>query len=289
MTAEFPADGDLPPFVVIGPPVPQRPVLLTVPHAGRAYRADLLAAARVPLAVLRRLEDRRADLLIKSAIEQGFTVVIAHAPRAAIDLNRAEQDCEPAALAAPVSGLRPSNRARAGLGLIPTRLAPEGNLWRDSLPLAELQRRLTTIHRPYHLCVAELLAGMRARWGRAALIDVHSMPTPVDPVDCVLGDRYGLTASAAFADHLLAVAEGHGFTAARNHPYAGAYGIERHAHRASGSAAIQLEVARHLYLCADGAMDDDGTVRVQAMVAAMADAAEAALTSGAAPFAIAAE
>jgi N-formylglutamate amidohydrolase len=278
-----------PPFLLQGPPQPSRPVLISVPHAGRNYSAALIAAARVPLAVLRRLEDSRADLLAESAIAEGYSAVIASAPRALIDLNRAEEDCDPLAIAAAVPGLRPSRRARGGLGLIPTRLGTDGALWRVPISAAELEHRLANIHRPYHQAIAQQLTEMRRIWGAAVLIDLHSMPTPADPVDIVIGDRYGLTASSELVDHLLALAEGLGFSAARNHPYAGAFSIEHHAHRPSDSAAIQLEIARHLYLDDAGAIDQAGCARVQSLVVAMAEAAEASVAGPGTLLPIAAE
>jgi N-formylglutamate amidohydrolase len=37
-----------PPFMRFGPEAPAIPVVLSVPHAGRAYSDELLGAARVP-------------------------------------------------------------------------------------------------------------------------------------------------------------------------------------------------------------------------------------------------
>ncbi len=37
-----------PPFLRLGPETPASPLVLSVPHAGRAYSAALLAAARLP-------------------------------------------------------------------------------------------------------------------------------------------------------------------------------------------------------------------------------------------------
>jgi N-formylglutamate amidohydrolase len=258
-------------FQTAGAWPPLRPVLLSVPHAGRDYSAALIASARVPLAALRRLEDHRADSLVAGAVLAGFSAVIATAPRAEIDLNRAEWDCDPLALAETPAGLRPSQRARGGLGLIPTRLAGEGDLWRDPLTLSEFTRRVSEIHRPYHGAIGAALRTVHDYLGAATLLDIHSMPTPADPVDIVFGDRFGLTADARLVDALMATAEGHGFQAARNHPYAGAHSIERHARRSVGISAVQVEVARHCYLDADGRIDTAGQARCSVLVRALAE------------------
>ena len=55
-------------FTVYNMDVPNIPVLLSVPHAGREYPPELLANLRVSPAELLRLEDRYADRLIQPAI-----------------------------------------------------------------------------------------------------------------------------------------------------------------------------------------------------------------------------
>ncbi len=274
-----------PPFRIVGPQPPVRPVLLAVPHAGRGYSADLIAAARVPLSVLRRLEDTRADLLIDAAVAAGFTAIIADVPRALIDLNRAETDMDPLAIAGHMQGLRPSQRARAGLGLLPHRLAPEGDLWRLRPDPAELLRRITAVHQPWHRAIDGLLAAIRAQYGAATFLDVHSMPMPADGTEAALGDRYGRTARGEFVDRLLAVAEGRGLHARRNHPYAGAFGIERHATADGQVQAVQLEIARPLYLDMAGQPERTGLARMQATLRALAEAAAGAIAQPAMPIA----
>jgi hypothetical protein len=61
-----------------------------------------------------------------------------------------------------------TQRARAGLGLIPTRLAGFGALWRSPIDEAELERRLARVHRPYHAALATGLATLAAAMERRA-------------------------------------------------------------------------------------------------------------------------
>ena len=66
------------------------PVLVAVPHAGRTYPPSLLARMRDPARAGMRLEDRYADLLARRIVQEtGAALIVAHAPRAMIDLNRA--------------------------------------------------------------------------------------------------------------------------------------------------------------------------------------------------------
>ena len=93
--------------------------------------ADLLARSRFGRASLERLEDPFVDQLVAGAIDRGVGAVIARAPRAMIDVNRALDELAPAAIAGR-RGDPPTARARAGLGVIPTRLAGVGELWRGA-------------------------------------------------------------------------------------------------------------------------------------------------------------
>src|SRR4051812_49753060 len=70
------------PFFRIGPERPVSPVVLSIPHAGRDYRPELLRAARLPQAALETLEDRLVDRLVWAATPDGATAFGPPAPRA---------------------------------------------------------------------------------------------------------------------------------------------------------------------------------------------------------------
>jgi len=88
-------DSPTQPFRRLGADRPSIPIVLSVPHAGRAYSPALLAASRLPRAVIEQLEDRFVDRLTWRAVEAGAGAVIAEAPRAEIDLNRDERELSP--------------------------------------------------------------------------------------------------------------------------------------------------------------------------------------------------
>lgn len=235
------------------------PVFIAVPHAGRTYPRSLLAAMRDPGRVGIRLEDRHADrLACEIARETGAGLLVAHAPRAMIDLNRApeEMDWEMLAEGRPDdSGLsRTSRRARGGLGLVPRRLPGLGEIWKQRITREDLQRRLNDVHVPYHDALSVELQALRDRWGQALLIDLHSMPPlPTDRLrrptaEFVIGDRFGSSCSGALCaaafDHFAAL----GRRVAHNRPYAGGYVLDRHANPGNGTHAMQIEVCRAAYL-----------------------------------------
>lgn len=263
-----------------GPEIPVHPVILSIPHAGRSYDPDLLAAARVRPEVLRRLEDRWADLLAAMLIERGYSVLVARAPRAMIDLNRHEREIDPGMVKGlpRETALRTSHKLRGGLGLIPRRLPGVAELWRTPLPWEEVERRIETVHRPYHRALDALLNAARETHGHAILVDLHSMP-PLPPPGAgqmtpalVLGDRFGRSASGrlmALADD---VAAGLGFVVAQNHPYAGDHMIERHGRPDHAIHAMQVEVDRAFYLDMGLDAPGPGLARMQGLVSAMVEA-----------------
>ena len=100
-------------FERLGPREPETALVCAVPHGGRIYPAALLGVSAVPQAILEQLEDRHADLLIARAIAIGAVAVVARAARAWIDLNRGEEDLDPALREPPGSGPPPTARARS--------------------------------------------------------------------------------------------------------------------------------------------------------------------------------
>ena len=262
------------PFTLVAPRQPRWPVVITVPHAGRHYPPHLRDAARVSMAVLERLEDRYADVLASAASAAGFTTLIANSARALIDLNRAEDEWDGQIVVGTTPPPNPNQRVRAGLGLVPVRLHPQGELWRQRIDAAELERRLAAIHRPWHDRVATLLDSARAEFGGAVLIDLHSMPTqPGAAPQMVVGDRYGLTASSQLVDRLLALGEGEGLRVARNSPYAGAHSIQRHGRPLAGIEAVQIEFDRALYLGSAHRPAPAGAERIARLVLKLAEVA----------------
>ena len=238
---------------------PGGPVLLSVPHSGRDYDDALVNALRVPLASVRPLEDRFVDRLTESAAAAGVPVIIADAPRLAIDLNRAPDDLDPESVRGWFQRSMPASaKARAGLGLIPTRLWGVGPLWRKTFDEETVATRVRAIHAPYHDAIAQALKAARQRWGVAVLIDLHSMP-PIkgdDAPDIVIGDRFGSSAGPQMTATVEATLTGMGFRVAINAPYAGGYVVTRHAAPAANIHALQIEIDRGLYL--DAAFDQPG-------------------------------
>jgi N-formylglutamate amidohydrolase len=258
-------------------------VLLSVPHSGRDYDEAVLANAAQGRRALETLEDPLVDRLAWRAISAGIGAVVQPVPRAVIDCNRDEEEVDPAA----ISGISPApvgNRARYGLGLVPSRTHRHGTLWRQPIDRAELMRRIEQVHRPYHLALAEGLEALAVFHGEALLIDCHSMPSrPRGQADIVIGDRHGTSCGGWLVDEAARSARQAGFRVALNDPYAGGAIVARHGLPHLGVHAIQLEIGRETYLAPDGRTASRDFDRVASLIEMLATCLGQALLDKALP------
>lgn len=266
-----PGDDFGPAFTHVTPRSMPLPVLIAVPHAGRAYPDHVKARFRNESLCQLRLEDRHVDQIgVEVAKATGTALLVAHAPRAMLDLNRSDDDIDwdmisgarrrerPAQTIFGSRSGRANHRARSGLGLVPRRLPGFGEIWRQPLTRDELDARIDHIHRPYHAFLRHELERIREAWGVALLIDLHSMP-PLQAQagqsrapHIVLGDRFGASCASPLLGRAFRYLEECGLEAAHNRPYSGGYVLDRHASPSSGIHALQVEVCRSVYL--DGQM-----------------------------------
>lgn len=255
---EIPGTSGVPAYTLSGRGPSAIPILIAVPHAGRAYPGSLLDDMRHPEDAALKLEDRYVDRLVRDvATATGAKLLVANAPRAMIDLNRAPDDIDwemfgkderPA-----IGDYSTSRRARSGLGLIPCRVPGIGELWKRPHLGSELRSRISGIHVPYHECLAGSLTELHDRWGVAVLLDLHSMP-PIQHQgglpgpEFVLGDRFGASCQGGLVAAAFSFLNEHNRLAAHNRPYSGGYILQRHGAPESGVHALQVEIDRSAYL-----------------------------------------
>lgn len=250
------------------------PVLLSVPHAGRDYPEEIFAALRLPRTSLLRLEDRYADLLVRKSVALDYPVIVAHRARAWIDLNRDENDLDVEMVrgAARDDYPAPGAKQRGGLGLIPRRLSGDGDIWKHSFELTQIEVRISSFHRPYHTEISAILERIRQKFGVAILLDLHSMPPIRHPVsspapEFVVGDRFGKSAASQYAETIMHQIRARGYPVALNHPYSGEYILTRHGRPRANVHAVQLEVDRALYLDSEMREPGPGLLRIDCLIA----------------------
>jgi N-formylglutamate amidohydrolase len=262
-------------FQTSGPNPPQSPVVISVPHGGRDYPAEMAALARLDRIALRPLEDRFADYLVHYAVEAGCSAIIAQTARAWIDLNRSEREYDPALIHGATLPALSSAKVRGGLGIIPKRMARRGDIWRSTISGDAFEARLAVHHRPYHAALSTMIESALATFGTVFLIDVHSMP-PLPRTDgepspqIIIGDLFGRSAAPRYSHAVASVVARTGLSVAMNTPYAGGHILERHTDPARGIHGFQIEIDRTLYLDERGDQPGEGLPTMQRLIAAIA-------------------
>lgn len=237
-------------FRIHEPAAEPTPLVVEVPHAGLYVDPVALASLAAPAYSLARDADLYVDELYADAPALGATLLVAEVSRYVCDLNRGDADFDSATVEH--GGSRP---------------APHGLIWRSTtenhpaltarLSREELERRLETYYRPYHAALERLLAQKRERFGFSVLLAAHSMPSRgrsghADPgherADVVPGSRGRTTAGAFVIEAAEGAALELGLSVVHDEPYRGGYTTGHHGRPAAGSHALQIELARRLYM-----------------------------------------
>ena len=243
-------------FEVREPATQTIPFVFNSPHSGRLYPPSFLASSNLDTLAIRRSADHYVDELFGDAPELGAPLLVAHFPRAYLDVNREPYELDPRMFDGPLPPFVNigSMRVAGGLGTIPRIVAENMEIYRKRLPVDEAMARIETIYKPYHACLRKLIARTHARFGVGILIDCHSMPgnirlsgSDVRP-DFIIGDRYGSSASAELSRAAMQFFDGMGFSAVRNKPYAGGFITEHYGRPVRGLHALQIEINRALYV-----------------------------------------
>jgi len=231
-------------------------VVFSSPHSGAAMPDGFVSDSRLDRHTLRSSEDSFVDQLFAAAPKFGAPLISATMARAYVDLNRAEDELDPAMIEdVPRRGSNP--RVAAGLGVIP-RVVAEGRIIRHGkIPRDEADTRIARFHRPYHQQLATLRDERRAKFGTAFLIDCHSMPheaLAAAPMvngqrpNIILGDRFGASCDRWVSNAVAEIFQRAGFRVARNAPFAGGYITQINGRPSKRLQAIQIEIDRALYM-----------------------------------------
>jgi N-formylglutamate amidohydrolase len=269
------------PFVLIEPLHRSAPLIFASPHSGRRYPADLMAQTRIGLLSLRRSEDAYVDELFAGAAAHGASLLSATVARAYIDLNRDPIELDPDMFEErlPPASAAATPRVQAGLGAIPRVTGDGQSIYRRKLTLAEAERRMHAVYRPYHAALANLVEQTRAAFGCAVLVDCHSMPScarGAQAPDVVLGDRFGASCHPSVTALAEATLRRLGYRVARNAPFAGGHITQSYGRPLSRVHALQIEINRALYVDERTLERTNGFTRIRADMARLAEALSAA-------------
>jgi N-formylglutamate deformylase len=252
---ELPSDTAAePPYLLLRPQRRCLPLVFASPHSGSSYPASFVAAARLDPMALRRSEDAFVDELFAEATAFGAPLLAATFPRVFCDVNREPWELDPGMFDGPLPSWvnSASPRVGAGLGTI-ARVAGGGEqVYRRKLRFAEAEERIRRCWQPYHAALAALIAETLSEFGFCLLIDCHSMPAhpalAANPPDFVLGDAHGTACAPRVTRVVEECLTAMGYRTRRNDPYAGGYVTRHYGRPREAVHALQLEVARPLYM-----------------------------------------
>jgi N-formylglutamate deformylase len=237
-------------FLIQEPASTETPLIVEIPHAGvfvpPAFMPELLASARS----IGKDADLYVDDLYEEAHLEGATVLIARTSRYVVDLNRAPDDVDAAAV---TKGQMPSS--------------PRGVVWRITTdgdralsgPLREevFEQRLAEVYRPYHAALRGLIDRKLRTFGTAVILAGHSMPSVARAAhgnmgdvraDVVPGSRGRTSAAARYIDAVDAHARGKGWSVAHDEPYKGGFTTQHYGRPGESVHVVQVELARRLYM-----------------------------------------
>ncbi len=240
------------PPVIITPAVFATPVIISLPHSGSHYPERLLQLSRLSAHSLRRSEDAFLVELLNFAGALGIATVMTPFARAYVDVNRAPAELDPLLVGAPLPPGGLSDRAAAGLGVVPRSVGCGVDIYAGTLDAREVEQRISSVHHPYHDALAALILATRRQHGFAVVLDFHSMPSgkwygkPL--ANIVLGDCHGRACGGALTEFLEQACKAQRFKVARNAPYAGGYSTASHGAPLLAVHMVQIEIDRSLYM-----------------------------------------
>ena len=239
---------------------PSLPVVVHAPHGGtwipKEERPAFLLDDAALAEEVRRMTDHRTGLLAEAAADLGAAVFVNHLSRLVVDPERFPDERE--------------EMAAVGMGLAYT-AASDGRPLRR-LTGADRARLREQWYDPYAAAAEGLVAAVRDRFGRCAVVDLHSYPSRPLPYErrpdaprpevCLGTDPFHTP--EGLARLVEAAADGLGLCHARNTPFAGGYVPLSMYRQDRRVLSVMLEVRRDVYL-------DEATARPTAGEARVAD------------------
>lgn len=231
-------------FEVTQPAAQLLPIVISIPHAGTDFPADIQAELK-PGLLPPDDTDWFVHQLYDFATELGIPILRANYSRWVVDLNR-NPDSTP---------LYTDGRVLTELCTTTTFLGEP--IYTDERPRvapAEVARRKALYFEPYHVALQQLLDDTTARFGRVLLWDCHSIRRAVPAIhagpfpDLILGSADQTSASAELIGQALQQLGRGPYSLSHNTPFKGGF-ITRHFGRPDAQQhALQLEMAKDVYM-----------------------------------------
>jgi formiminoglutamase len=218
------------------------PLIVSIPHAGTEIPPHL-DGRFASLWLARRDADWWVDELYGFAGELGATIVRTRLSRSVIDVNR-----DPSG-----ASLYPG---QATTELCPTTTFDGEPLYRrgHAPDAAEIEARTKLFFQPYHAALAAEIARLKARHGRIALYDAHSIRSRVPRLfdgelpQFNLGTNSGQSCDPALTAAVEQVCDASNHSRVTNGRFKGGWITRRFGQPADGVHALQMELACRGYM-----------------------------------------
>lgn len=228
------------PFVVRPATVDRIPLIVSIPHTG-TYIPDAVRN-RLASDAMRALPmtDWHLHKLYDFLPELGITTLHATWSRFVADLNRSPEG----------GALYPG---RFETGIVARETFWGDTVWSEPPTADEVEQWKQQVHAPYHVRLQQLLDETRQRFGRAVLIDAHSVASRANRVhseledDIYLGNRDETTCGLRLINAVHGAMEAAGLRVVRNYPYKGGY-ITAHYGSQPDVESLQIEMAQRVYM-----------------------------------------
>ncbi len=231
-------------------------IVFSSPHSGSKYFDWFLKQTTLDMLSIRSSEDAFVGEIFDSAPFFGSFLIESQIPRTILDLNRSKSDLDPRIIDN-YNTKNMNSRVASGLGVIPRLVGNGKNIYKNKLSLAEVEYRINEFYEPYHHRLEWLLSKLKLDFGRALLLDCHSMPSEAlthkknnyDRIpEVILGDRFGMSCDSKIIDFLEAAFSEEGFNVSRNIPFSGGYITQVYGQPSKNIHAVQIEIRRSLYM-----------------------------------------
>lgn len=232
-------------YYVKPPQAPRIPILLSIPHCGTEFPAEIIEEYQRRLVVAPDDTDWFVDQLYDFAPSLGITVITARYSRWVIDLNR-----------------HPESKPLYTDGRIITDLCPTTTFLREPLykdkrkevSAEEVHRRIDLYFKPYHEKLTVLLRELKSEFGSVLLWDCHSIRQTIPTIqkdkfpDLILGSADGQSCDESLIRTATRNLQRGDYTLQHNHPFKGGYITRQFGKPETGLHALQLEMTKINYM-----------------------------------------
>ena len=228
------------PYEIRPPAAAETPLLVSIPHAGTYVPPEIEATFASDYICRLPMTDWHLHHLYDFAPLLGATTIYATYSRFVADLNR------------PPDG-SPLYPGRLETGFVALKTFWGEDIYRIPPDRGEVERRRQRVHAPYHAKLLELLRAKIQKFGRAVLIDAHSVASRANLLhgelrdDIFLGDRDGCSNTGWLTSAVEDALRMQGLRVVRNDPYKGGY-ITEHYGKLDAIEALQIEMCERVYM-----------------------------------------